>query len=174
MRKRPAAQAHVHGCQFYMRGNTSAFHLLTALGRRVSGHKLGQNAPTIPQNSFSKKRVAWPQGTGPPAFLDGDAEMGVGTGRCEGGRRGQAAQPERGLPCCRRPSPCGAGPGPPGGSPGTAGARRAGSAWKRGPWSLEAEPKQRQSVCHHRAQPGVSRCSRSRGNRPFLSWRSTQ
>ena len=97
MRKRPAARAHVHGCHFYMRGNASAFHLLAALGRRVSGHKLGQNPPTIPQNSFSKKRVAWPQGTGPPAFLEGDAEMGVGTGRCEGGRRGAGGPAGAGL-----------------------------------------------------------------------------
>ena len=78
---------------------------------------------------------------------------GIGVSAPPGGQG--AAQPEQGLPCCRRPSPCGAGPGTPGGSPGTAGAPRAGSAWKRGPWSLEAEPTRSQSVGRRRAQPGT-------------------
>lgn len=86
------------------------------------------------------------------------------------GRGTKQVTTEPSLPCCRRPSLCGACPGPPADSPGTAEAPRAGSAWRRGPWSLESKSELSQSaiLLHaslpHTLQGGNSQCPRRRAD----------
>lgn len=144
----------------------------------------GSRAPSVAKkHSLSPKAISartkrTGQGAlGPPFWGSGDgsrreglSRKGCGAHSPSGGRGTKQPATEPSLPCCRRPSLCGACPGSPADSPGTAEAPRAGSAWRRGPWSLESESELSQSavLLHasipHTLQGGNSQCPRRRAD----------
>lgn len=127
--------------------NTALLHLPATPWKSLSIHALPKPSTAAPMIS-ARSEYQGPSDGG-PRLSEEEAEIVVmgGTGRRavllarkgEQGARcsGKAASRARAVPGCRRPSLGAAGPATPGGSPGTAAALRAGSSWRRAPWSLQ-------------------------------------